>query len=122
MSIGPRATLPRLTEHGTAHGGVMPGDETSQAAGFTQCRHRQPATGLDSHRGRVVGAVTGLSHNASIGKSTRQATPSHRQRAESATRCAVRSEGVQSREPSAITRQQTPSGTDLVVGPVTHPY
>jgi hypothetical protein len=40
----------------------MPGDETSQAAGFTQRRHPQAAAGLDSHRDPVVGAVTGLSH------------------------------------------------------------
>jgi len=43
---------------------------------------------------------------ASIGKSTRRqarATPSHPQRAGFAARCAVRSEGVQRREPSAIT-------------------
>jgi hypothetical protein len=37
----------------------MPGDETSQAAGFTQCSHPQPAAGLDSQRDGVVGAVTG---------------------------------------------------------------
>jgi hypothetical protein len=51
-----------VAEHGTAHCGVVPGDATSQVAGFTQRRDPQPAAGLDSHRNRAIGAVTGLSH------------------------------------------------------------
>jgi hypothetical protein len=41
VSSGPRAALPRV-------------------AGFTQCHHRQPGSGIDSDRERVVGGVTGL--------------------------------------------------------------
>jgi hypothetical protein len=125
VSSGPRATLPTVAEHGTAQRGVVPGDQTSQAAGFPPAATRNP-------RSVSIATAIGLSAvspasatNASIGKSTRlqaRATPSHRHRAGSATRCAVRSERVQRREPSAITRQQTPSATDPVLGPVTHPY
>ena len=92
MSTGPRASLPRVAEHATAHCGVVPGDGTSQAAGFTHAATHNP------RKGSIV-TVIGLSAlspasatNASIGKSTRRqarATPSQRQRAGSATRCAV---------------------------------
>jgi hypothetical protein len=106
MSIGPRAPLPTVAEHATAHYGLTPGDATSHAAGFTHAA---------THNPRSVSIAT------AIGKSTRrqaQATPLRRHRAGSAARCAVRSEGIQRREPSAITRQQTPPGTAPAVGPV----
>jgi hypothetical protein len=124
MSTGPRASLPRVAEHATAHCGVVPGDETSQAAGFTHAAAHNPRSGAIAPAIGLSALSPASATNASIGKSTRQAraTPSHRHRAGSAARCAVRSKGVQRREPSASTRQQTPSGTDPVVGPVTHPY
>jgi hypothetical protein len=106
VSSGLRATLPRVAEHATAHCGVVPGDGTSQAAGFTHAATRKPAVGLDSHRNRVVGAVTGLSHqrlDQEVDPPASSATASQRHRAGSATRCAVGSDGVQRREPSAIT-------------------
>ena len=59
MSSGPRA-LPRVAEHGTAPRGVVSGDDASQSAGFTRCHHRQPGVGIDGHRRRVLGGVTGL--------------------------------------------------------------
>jgi hypothetical protein len=49
-----------VAEHGTAQRGVVAGDGTSQSAGFTQCHHRQPVAGIDSHRQPVLGGVTGL--------------------------------------------------------------
>jgi hypothetical protein len=42
MSIGPRAPLPPVAEHATAHCGLMPGDATSQAAGFTHAATHNP--------------------------------------------------------------------------------
>jgi len=62
VSTGPRASLPAVAEHGTAHRGVVPGDGTSQSPAFTQCQHRQPGVGIDSHREPVHGDVTDLTH------------------------------------------------------------
>ena len=72
MSSGLRATLPTVAEHATAHCGVVPGDQTSQAAGFTHAATRNP-------RSVSIATAIGLSAlspasatNASIRKSPRR--------------------------------------------------
>jgi hypothetical protein len=59
LSSGPRAALPKVAEHDTAHRGVVPGDDTSQLAGFPQCHHRPPGVGIYSHQERALDGVTG---------------------------------------------------------------
>jgi hypothetical protein len=59
VSTGPRAALPKVAEHDTPQRGVVPGDATSQSAGFTQCHHKQLAV-VSTGIGRVVRGVTGL--------------------------------------------------------------
>jgi hypothetical protein len=72
VSSGPRATLPTVAEHTTAQRGVVPGDGTSQAAGFTLAATRNP-------RPVSIATAIGLSAvspasatNASIGEATRR--------------------------------------------------
>jgi hypothetical protein len=62
VSTGLHPSLPTVAEHDIAHCGVVAGDATSHAVGFTQPRHPPPAVGLDPHRDRVVDGVTGLTH------------------------------------------------------------
>lgn len=106
MSSGPRATLPTVAEHTTAQRGVVPGDGTSQAAGFTLAATRNPRpVSIPTAIGLSAVSPASATH-ASIGEATRRqarATTSHRHRAGSAARCAVGSDGVQRREPSAMT-------------------
>jgi hypothetical protein len=125
MSSGSRASLPSVAEDGRTHCGVVPGDETSQAAGFTHAATHKPAVGLDSHRARVVGPVTGLSQQ----RLDREADPAPgKQRHPTAnaqdlpTGAPFVSEGVHRREPSAHHPTADAVRNRPALGPVTHPY
>jgi hypothetical protein len=109
VSTGPRASLPRVVEHGTADCGVVAGDGTSQAPNFTQSR--PIPVGIETDRGWWWASPASPT-NAWIENSTRrqaQATPSQRQRAASATRCTRSFSRRPAPGPSAITGGQTPA-------------